>query len=83
MGPSDGAGDGGVEGSADGGREKVGAADGAYVVPDGDLAAFLEGGWRRSLEGVRFGGDYDALSPTNSFALIEDDPDAAPEPNSR
>lgn len=48
-----------------------------------DLSTFLVGVWRRNLEVRHFGGGYEPLRPTNSFVVIEDSVDAAPEPNTR
>ena len=61
----------------------AGAAQGSYQVPDHDLASYLQGTWRRSLEAMAFGGGFGALAPSNSFAVISADVDAAPEPNTR
>jgi len=58
-------------------------AQGAYQVADNDLASYLTGTWRQTVQRMSFGGGFDALAPFNSTEVISVDTDAAPEPNTR
>lgn len=54
-----------------------------YEVPRGDFGAFLQGFWKRNLEWRSFGGAFQHLRATNNVVLIEEDVDAAHQPNTR
>jgi hypothetical protein len=48
-----------------------------------DVASFLVGTWRRNLEVRSFGASFEQQRPQNSFVIIEEAPEAAPEPGTR
>ncbi|TYZ68889.1 hypothetical protein PybrP1_012593 [[Pythium] brassicae (nom. inval.)] len=54
-----------------------------FEVPRGDFGAFLQGFWKRNLEWRSFGGAFQHLRATNNVVLIEEDVDAAHQPNTR
>ena len=59
------------------------ARPGECVVKSADLARFLTGSWKRTLEWREFGGAFNVLRTSNSVVVIEDDPDAITEPGAR
>lgn len=54
-----------------------------YEVPHGDFCSFLKGFWKRNLEWRHFGGSFAHLRATNNVVFIEEDRDAAHQPNTQ
>ncbi|KAG6966876.1 hypothetical protein JG687_00004608 [Phytophthora cactorum] len=54
-----------------------------YDVPNGDFCAYLKGFWKRNLEWRRFGASFKHLRSTNNIVFIEEDLDAARQPNTQ
>ncbi|KAF1780097.1 HAD-like domain [Phytophthora cactorum] len=54
-----------------------------YDVPNGDFCAYLKGLWKRNLEWRRFGASFKHLRSTNNIVFIEEDLDAARQPNTQ
>ncbi|KAF4035815.1 hypothetical protein GN244_ATG12158 [Phytophthora infestans] len=54
-----------------------------YDVPNGDFCAYLKGFWKRNLEWRRFGASFKHLRSTNNIVFIEEDLDAAGQPNTQ
>lgn len=54
-----------------------------YELPNGDFCGFLKGFWKRNLEWRHFGGSFKHLRATNNVVLIEEDRDAAHQPNTQ
>ncbi|RLN32572.1 hypothetical protein BBJ28_00012129 [Nothophytophthora sp. Chile5] len=54
-----------------------------YDVPGGDFCAYLKGFWKRNLEWRHFGGSFKHLRSTNNVVFIEEDLDAARQPNTQ
>ena len=44
-----------------------------FSVPDGDVIAYLQGCWKRSLEWRHFGGGYQHLGTSNTIIAIEEE----------
>ncbi|KAI9911235.1 hypothetical protein PsorP6_008893 [Peronosclerospora sorghi] len=54
-----------------------------YDVPNGDFCSFLKGVWKRNLEWRSFGSSFQHLRSTNNIVCIEEDVDAARQPNTQ
>ncbi|KAF1321168.1 hypothetical protein FI667_g12035, partial [Globisporangium splendens] len=54
-----------------------------YEIADGDFCGFLKGFWKRNLEWRHFGGSFKHLRSTNNVVFIEEDLDAAHQPNTQ
>ncbi|CAH0517671.1 unnamed protein product [Peronospora belbahrii] len=54
-----------------------------FNVPNGDFCAYLKGYWKRNLEWRHFGTSFKHLRSTNNVVLIEEDLDAARQPNTQ
>ena len=54
-----------------------------YDVPSGDFCSYLKGFWKRNLEWHHFGASFKHLRTTNNVVLIEEDLDAARQPNTQ
>lgn len=54
-----------------------------YELPSGDFCGFLKGFWKRNLEWRHFGGSFKHLRATNNVVFIEEDRDAAHQPNTQ
>ncbi|KAF4324120.1 hypothetical protein BBO99_00001792 [Phytophthora kernoviae] len=52
-----------------------------YEVANGDFCAYLKGFWKRNLEWRHFGSSFKHLRSTNNVVFIEEDLDAARQPN--
>jgi hypothetical protein len=48
-----------------------------FTVPEGDVIAYLQGCWKRSLEWRHFGGGYQHLGTSNTIIAIEEEQAAA------
>ncbi|CEG38458.1 -like protein [Plasmopara halstedii] len=59
------------------------AAIKSYAIPSGDICAYLKGFWKRNLEWRHFGSGFQHLRSTNSVVFIEEDADAARQPNTQ
>ncbi|GLD97452.1 hypothetical protein PINS_up006136 [Pythium insidiosum] len=54
-----------------------------YAIPNGDFCSYLKGFWKRNLEWRHFGASFKLLRSTNNVVQIEEDPDAARQPNTQ
>lgn len=54
-----------------------------YEIANGDFCGFLKGFWKRNLEWRHFGGSFKHLRSTNNVVFIEEDLDAAHQPNTQ
>lgn len=54
-----------------------------YAIADGDFCGFLQGFWKRNLEWRHFGGSFAHLRATNNVVFIQEDRDAAHQPNTQ
>ncbi|KAJ0391934.1 hypothetical protein P43SY_011225 [Pythium insidiosum] len=54
-----------------------------YAIPNGDFCSYLKGCWKRNLEWRHFGASFKLLRSTNNVVFIEEDPDAARQPNTQ
>lgn len=54
-----------------------------FEVPRADFAAYLKGFWKRNLEWRQFGASFKHLRSTNNVVFIEEDLEAARQPNTQ
>jgi len=54
-----------------------------FEVPGGDFCEYLKGFWKRNLEWRQFGASFKHLRATNNVVFIEEDMDAARQPNTQ
>lgn len=54
-----------------------------YEVPGGDFCEYLKGFWKRNLEWRQFGASFKHLRATNNVVFIEEDLNAARQPNTQ
>lgn len=54
-----------------------------YELPNGDFAGYLKGFWKRNLEWRHFGGSFKHVRATNNVVFIEEDLEAARQPDTQ
>ncbi len=54
-----------------------------FKIPNGDLCSYLKGFWKRNLEWRQFGASFHHLRSTNNVVFIEEDLDAAKQPDTK